>query len=448
MKNTIVWSWSKDPSILPIESLIQERLLNVVFWATRQGKKTQRTKHFSYIPELMLKDMAEKEKCNFAFYNKPISSLSKDINKFMDIYSRVNYSKGLDYFDHINLFHLYYNYFFQIFLKQKVELVIFFCPPHVGVDFILYLVAQSLKVPTLVTIQSHVPNRFYCVTDIADYGKFKTSPVHDNFIENLSLPKGFEKYHFYMEKKKNSRDLLAYEFLKDIFYMFFQNRQPVHLSGTIQKQIGRSNYKKYYKKQSLGELELDFSKKYVYFPLQLQPEMTTSILAEEFSDQILAIEKISLMLSEDWFIYVKENPKQGHQQRNTFFYERLSRIKNCVYLKDTVDTYRLMRSCQFVATITGTAGWESISGGKNALIFGNTWYESLPGVIRYKDGISLSDIMNISFTYEDLYEAYRRVMGNSFEGIVDVEYKKLHKNYNIEDNAQLIKNFLRQSISF
>lgn len=43
--------------------------------------------------------------------------------------------------------------------------------------------------------------------------------------------------------------------------------------------------------KTLAKADVDFNKKYVYFPLHLQPEMTTDAIGGIYRDQILAIER-------------------------------------------------------------------------------------------------------------------------------------------------------------
>lgn len=447
-KNVIVWSWSKDASISPVEYFFKKDLLNVVFWITREGKKTYRTKRFSYMPELMLKEVILFGKVN-QFYNKSIANLNMDLNRFIGIYSRFNCSKGLESFDLINLFHLYYTYFYNLCISKKVDILIFFGPPNGGADYILYLVAKSLNLEVVITIQSLIPNRFFCINSIEDFGLFNNNlnlPTPKE-TEVFKIDPEFKKDYFYMKKKEYKRGFLIDKLIRDIYRSIFPTREPIAFAGVIQKQVARFNYKKQYKIHALSEKSIDFSKKFVYFPLQLQPEITTSFFGGDFSDQILAIEKLAELLPEDWFIYVKENPKQGFQQRNKYFYNRLSRIKNCLYLKDDIDTYKLITLSQFVSTVTGTAAWESISGGKPALVFGYNWYTKLPGIVRYKEGIKLEDILAVKFSHSELESSYTQLINqHTYEGIIEDGYEAIHLNYSKEKNTNFLIKFLSNFI--
>ncbi|MGJ8697651.1 MAG: hypothetical protein ACSHYF_15140 [Verrucomicrobiaceae bacterium] len=443
MKRLVVWSWSNDPSIVPITALQKSGEIEVVAWFTRKGKKTYRTKHFSYKPDIMLKDLVKQEVRNDVQLDLPPEELAFEFQRFQDIYSRVNFSKGQDYFQHLNLFHLYYQFFTAMLRDQQVDALVYFTPCHTGPDFILYCAAKRLGIEIIVTMQSPLPNRFFCVKDLKDFGTFDTSPPLGDPIE-LTIPRSHEKDHFYMAKIPNKRKWFLSRFVGDSAWALFGGRQPISWAGVIQKQAGRFRYCSLYKKHA--ELEVDLSKKFVYFPMQLQPELTTSILGVEYSDQLLAMERLSAMLPDDWHIYAKENPKQGFAQRDRFFFERLKRIPNCHYLDTSIGTYDLMKNCQFVASVTGTACWESVSGGKPALIFGNVWFKTLPGVVYYRPGLTLEDITGTTFTHEELEAAYSAVMSKSITGIVDTPYAKIYPDYSEKENGRILADFLRKAL--
>lgn len=172
-----------------------------------------------------------------------------------------------------------------------------------------------------------------------------------------------------------------------------------------------------YNKDSLRTVKsVDFTKKYVYFPLHLQPEMTTDVLGGKYVDQLLAIEKLRNMLPDDWYIYVKENPKQKSYMRGRYFFERLSLIANVVFVDRTIDTYKLMESAQFVSTITGTAAWEAITGGKNALIFGRAWFDHFPGIFRFEEIESIQEILQYRISHDDIQKETNKLRRKLIKG--------------------------------
>jgi hypothetical protein len=444
LKNIIVWSWTKDLSIKPVENLIDEGVVNVVMWFDREGDRNFKTKDFSYVPQIMLDALAQQSIDPQAAYAACVAEqLPKEFCRFCDVYTRVNYSKGLDYFDHLNLFHLYYQFFSNVIIEGKVDSVVFFEPPHSGADYVLYVAAKARGVKTIVAFQSQVPNRFYCVTELEDMGVFDTTPVPPTPIK-LTIPREFRKDLFYMNKIKNKRGWMLSRLLRDVLLSSVTSHHPVTWAGIVQKQAGRINYSREYKKHAVHSV--DYTNKFVYFPLHLQPELTTSVLGGEYSDQLLTMEKLSAILPDDWYIYAKENPKQGFQQRNKLFYTRLSRIRNCVYVADSVSTYDLMSNCQFVASITGTACWEAISGGKPVLVFGYAWFRKLPGVTEYADGVTLAEVMDKTFSHEQLEQAFSELISKAVPGIVDGHYRQIYEKFDIEENNRLLTDFLRAAL--
>lgn len=150
----------------------------------------------------------------------------------------------------------------------------------------------------------------------------------------------------------------------------------------------------------------DYSKKYIYFPLHLQPELTTCPLGGAMENQALVAEIISKSLPADVFLYIKENPKQGYLCRGYKFYHNLLKSnKNIIFVSRDIDTNKLIENSIAVATVTGTAGWEALFEKKQVLIFGNYFYDSAPGVFKIKSPeecrLAIENIISNEFKYDE-----------------------------------------------
>jgi hypothetical protein len=188
----------------------------------------------------------------------------------------------------------------------------------------------------------------------------------------------------------------------------------------------------------LQPVDVDFNCKYVYFPLHLQPEMTTSALGGPFVDQALAIELLSSILPNDIKIYVKENPKQMGFMRGPTFFHRVQRLKNVQLVPENINSHELIRNSIFVATITGTAGWEALSAGKVALVFGNAWYRSLPGAIKYYEGLTYAEIVDLQINHDALEEAVGQLHSRMHNGVIERHYKGLVPDFDDAKNTKEI----------
>ena len=134
---------------------------------------------------------------------------------------------------------------------------------------------------------------------------------------------------------------------------------------------------------------------------------------------MLAIERLSKLIPEDWYIYVKEAPKQKGTYRGELFFERLKQVPNLLFLYKKANTYELIKHSQFVATIVGTVGWEAITGGKNVLTFGwGRWYKNLPGVYEYRDDINIDELINKKIDHDLLQKQTADLINKCGTGII------------------------------
>lgn len=433
--NVLLWGYHYDDSIKAIKELELENVISVKKWFGNHPKFNNSLVKIVHNPYTMIN---EKE-----FLLLPLeydAKLRPYFELFIEGYSRISYYKGQSTHELWHLFYLYTRYFYTLIKNDSIEILLFQNLPHHGVDAILYGISKVMNIRTILTTQSLVPNRFWYIENIEDFGLFYYKKNSNKLT--LSVKKGFEKNLFYMKNIKQKKTFCFGSLVNDFRRMMIGRiHKPIRISGIFNKYTECKIYKKLSEQAYVKDI--CFEKKYVYFPLQLQPELTTSILGSKYADQLLALEHLSQLIPDGWVIYVKENPKQTARQRDILFYKRLSKIPKVHYLPLQYNSHRLIQESQFVSVVTGTAGWEAISGGKNVLVFGKAWYKTLPGVFTYSPKINFDDIINHKIDHSTLEKEYSKLIDKTYEGLVDPAYKVIHPKYTFEKNVQYIKSFLR-----
>ena len=434
--NALIYGFHWKSQSKAVEELQKEGIINISFWIGAHKKAD------IHIGKLR----------RFQFEKPPYSGLNKEIydkvfeegiETFMDMFSRVPSAYTLTYQEYKNIFNLYFDYFSKILHDKKIELLLYYMLPHFGSDYILYLIAKHMGLKQILIYQSLVPNRFFYVHDLEDFGKFENTPVTFPH-EYIKVPKKLEKKLFYMKYIKPKHKSCIVNYFKNLGRWIYRKHGYMTFCGFHKMFLECLKFKKNYNKYA--KKEIDFSQKYVYFPLQWQPELTTSTLGGIYKDQLLAIERIRSIIPDDWKIYVKENPKQLGQYRGKYFFERLNKIPGTVYISKKVNTYDLLKNSQFSATVTGTVGWESITGGKPVLVFGKAWYETLPGVVKYSENLTIDDILNVKINHLELEKQFNKLIEKTGEGIIDRGYISNYNAYDSEKNTLFVKNSLKNII--
>ena len=374
--------------------------------------------------------------------------------------------------DYSDYYHILSDVISNELITRNVEKVLFFNVPHLTYDCVLYQCAKSMGIPTLILTQSLFPNKFFSLTEIKNYGIFSKS----NDVEAYTIKNKSDLDLFYMKGIKQEREehgrlnlrsflnLILFLILKrplkalNIFYLINLIRHMSRIYGGLPK--WRDPFARFFHEDSLAyfdylakfeDQDLDLNADFVYFPLQWQPEMTTSALGGKFRDQAYAIERLASILPKGVKIYVKENPMQGAYMRGPLFFHRLKRIEAVKFLPSWADTHKLTKACKFVATITGTVGWEAICQGKPVLVFGYAWYRNLDGVHEWSNELKYEAIANCLIDHHSLEKNVGSLLSISHEGVVDRAYQILVDNFDNQDNdaevARTILNLLNKKES-
>lgn len=353
---------------------------------------------------------------------------------------------------------MYYDFFTRVLDKEKISLVIFWNTPHMGWDNVLVHVARHLGIKTLFLDQSKFPNKFFHFFDFYDYGEFNTSVRLGN-LTAYPVEKKVEKDWFYMKKNYGRKSSLSFKKLLS------PSKYAERIGNIVEKndylRLCRELISHHRRPQSLFRFRLersfknhhdriavqtvDLGKKFVYFPLHTQPERATSIWGGEYLDQALALERLSQFIPKDWYIYVKEAPKQKGAHRDILFFERLRLIPNLVYLGKNGNSFDLIRHSQFVATIVGTAGWEAVTGGKNALGFGwGRWYKTLPGIYEFEDQPAIETLTDTPIDHDLLQQRAAHLVNLCGTGIIYDAYLTSIPDFSMEKNTRTVTASLKQ----
>jgi Capsule polysaccharide biosynthesis protein len=132
----------------------------------------------------------------------------------------------------------------------------------------------------------------------------------------------------------------------------------------------------------------DFAAFYLHF----QPEAVTSVQAPYFINQNSLCEALAISLPGDMALYVKEH-KASLGDRGPAYYRDLFLYPNVRLISPFVPGVELARQARFVATLTGTVGFEAIALNKPVLIFGDTFYDICPWIHKVKNLEDLASLV-------------------------------------------------------
>ena len=362
--------------------------------------------------------------------------------------------------DYLDYFHIVSDAAASIIAEREITHALFYCVPHLFYDTVFYEVAKAMGVRVTVLSWSQFPGRFFSMRDVHDLGRFDPSG-YDGVpypIEKGSVPELFYMSDSWQQEgrtgKLSKRAVL--NFVKHLVkHDPLKLANPIQIGKTLRRMSGiygklpewRDPFAKFFHTNELEYFEhlaayegrpVDLSGKYIYVPLHNQPEMSTSALGGKYRDQALVIETLARNLPKGWKIFVKENPRQGAYARGPMFFHRLSRIPQVEFMPSNASTYALAANAQFVASVTGTVGWEAIRVGTPAMIFGAAWYGSLPGVVQYREGLDFEGIASMKIDHDALQAATGALLSRTHEGIIEQLFFPLTPDLDHQKNTDIV----------
>jgi len=254
---------------------------------------------------------------------------------------------------------------------------------------ILYKMLLHHKIGVLEIVNSRIPNRF-TINDSLE-NKWPLLVKEYNQIKKRTLSS---------EEIKKAEDFII-GFQEKCFKPDGVGKRKTSLKKTVKKYVYYTKVLMY--RKQLPDLRqliwpfanklLDYSgtfelpirgEKYVYFPLHVNPEVSTSYYGKWYVNQLELIENISRSIPADYMLYVKEHPF-NYSSRSLYFRKQIKKFPNVRLISPHANSMELTKRSGLVLTITGTTGWEAILLQKPVITFGDVYYNLFDEVINVRD---------------------------------------------------------------
>jgi hypothetical protein len=369
----------------------------------------------------------ENKYTNFSILNEQFLSEMT----LLPYYHDRSYYKFVDYNRILLYVQIYYKYIEDIFLNKKPDMIL-----DCEVDFfgrsVLLEVATAFNVPYISLDHTRINGYVLPTNVLSKRINSHIRSFYQEYLNNPYLEKETNLIKFADEVQKTMGDIPiifekdfaklkfdAYRMLKELvvhsaifiknfsFERFVLNRIKGITSPICGDIIGKLvfTYAYYFRRFYLhyfnvfSQVDLK-SINYIYVPLHVIPESSTTILSPIYINELFIIESLSKSIKTDQFIVVKEHWSMiGF--RPLSFYAKIKRLPNVILidpkLKKMPKDY--IGNADLIVTISGSAALEAAMMGKNSLVFSDVIYSLLSSVKKIHIDINLKNIIKAHTSY-------------------------------------------------
>ena len=144
------------------------------------------------------------------------------------------------------------------------------------------------------------------------------------------------------------------------------------------------------------------NEKFLYYPLQSEPEAKNLITTPFYINQITLIENIAKSIPINFVLYVKEHPFQKTKLwRSIEDYKKISSIPNVKFIHPNIESKELILKSQGLISALGSTGFETLFYKKPVILFGDDYYDNVSMVTKINSFFELNQkIKNSLNNYE------------------------------------------------
>ncbi|WP_282115636.1 hypothetical protein [Cellulophaga baltica] len=406
-------------------------------------------------------------------------NIKEEINRISNEYNNFNiYACDRYLTQHKRKFQeklLVYTYLFYEDLFEKNVTHYFTTGIAYTYNLVSYQVSLRFNVKHISFYGTRIGNRTAISMDVSNtfnevnkmYENFSLNTVNENMYQPINDFVHKPKQPSYMKNAINA-STVKMVFITEFFIRFnkfyFKQKHKYDLFTRNPFELGIFKLKKIINAQKINLFHnsifdnIDYSDKYFIFPLHMQPEASTLILAPFNLDQKTTIINISKILPLDTILYVKEH-RSALGQHSVEFYKELKKYPNIKLVSYKENMFNLIKKSIGTINLSSTVGLESLMLKKPSIVLGNVFYNDSGLTFKVDSYTELEKAINViskqGFDVLNYYQNYEARLAyyiyclnsNSYEfefnvAKLDTKERVLRKE-NVHQFSECIKSILK-----
>ena len=321
--------------------------------------------------------------------------------------------------------------FFEKILDEINPKYLVTLDPGLHHGHLLTQMCKSRSIPVLMLNISKFPHLCYISQSIHtldekleknDDQNFSFEQLQELLLSN-NLSTHLEKLYSKMRKSKIAKLKAGLEvFLNEnsninTHFTYYGRSKTKLLVSELKQSQETKKRKKFLDNNSLTDI---INKKFIYFPLNQEPERSLLIDAPYFTNQIETVRHIAKSIPIDYVLYVKEHPTQGKARgwRPISDYQKILDLPNVSLIHPDVSSIELIKNSSLVITSGGSASFEAPIFKKPSIMLGNLGFKEM-GIHTIKSVDELPDKIHFALdstvNLKQLSTYISTLLKNSFE---------------------------------
>ena len=337
-----------------------------------------------------------------------------DLNIWLDLYTERSFYKFWTEFhkftkeEILSITENSISFFVDILEEFKPKLVLMQQAGENISNLLLYKITKKMKIKILMPVPVHTHNTIIISDNIGgreisdEFKKLMKNFTNESKIYDEEFIKKTDMMQMINVQLKFNSNTTFSQKINHYIKRLSHDPEPIYKNiGKTKLKMIKYKYQNYFKikkrKQFLDNKSIKSieDKKFVYYPLQSEPEAKILTESPFYSNQIALIENIARSIPIDLILYVKEHPIQKTKLwRSIEDYKKILALPNVKLVHPSVNSQELISKSQGVIVINGSVGFETLFYKKPIILFGDEYYDELSMVTKITSLTTLPNVIS------------------------------------------------------